>query len=72
MYAHDIYTHAQERVFAQRTYKNFGEHHPFRTLISSRALLRCYNELTEVKWICLWYDVKPLKICIQLVSQIYK
>ena len=49
-----------------------GEHHPFRILNSSRSLFKCYNELTEVKWICLWYDVKPLKSRNQLVSQIYK
>ena len=63
-----IHLHERERDLT----RILGEHHPFRTLNSSRSLFKCYNELTEVKWICLLYDVKPLKSHIQLVSQIYK
>ena len=62
--------HMHERERERDLTRILGD--PFRTLNSSRSLFKCYNELTEVKWICLWYDVKPLKTRIQLVSQIYK
>ena len=67
-----VHKRERERERERDLTRILGEHHPFRTLNSSRSLFKCYNELTEVKWICLWYDVKPLKSRIQLVSQIYK